>query len=84
MLKPTGQREYVLPSRGEIIDEAMLLMAAGSDTTANTLTFATYHFLRLPEVRRKVLKELFTVQKNENGRLPLKDLEALPYFVSWL
>lgn len=47
-----------LLSKGEVYAEAMLLLIAGSDTTANSLSALSYHLATHPEVQRKLQAEL--------------------------
>ena len=64
------------------MDEVTVLMFVGTDTTANMMGLGTYFILKHPEVFKKVVEELATVEKDEKGRLPYAKLEKLPYFVS--
>jgi cytochrome P450 len=58
-------------------DEAFTLIAAGHETTANTLTWAWYSISQHPEVEAALRAELKRVL---NGRPPAAaDLAALPY-----
>ena len=77
-VKETGKRPVGLQ---DLADEGASLLVAGTETSATTLAYATYYFLAFPEVRRRVLEELVTVESDENGRMALTKLEALPYFV---
>ncbi|KAI1975531.1 hypothetical protein LOZ55_004632 [Ophidiomyces ophidiicola] len=63
----------------DLADEGASVLVAGTETTATTITFATYYMLLFPEKRRKVLEEIATVERDANGRLPLVKLDALPY-----
>ena len=57
-------------------EEAMGVMAAGTATTAQSLTFMTYHLCRQPALKAKLRAEL----RNCQGRrpIPLQQLEQLP------
>lgn len=66
----------------EIADESVAMVMAGTETTATMLAYATYFFLAFPETQPRILEELGTIQKNELGRLPIQQIETLPYFVS--
>jgi cytochrome P450 len=65
----------------DLVEEAVAITSAGTDSTSNCLQYCTWHFLSKPEVRKKVLAELDTVERDKNGRLPLTKLEKLEYFV---
>lgn len=55
-------------------------MSAGTDTGAHLLQYSTWNFLtKSAAVRARILSELSTVVRDENGRLPMNQLEALPY-----
>lgn len=61
----------------QICDEAITILFAGHETTANVLTWALYLLARHPVVREKLLNELSTVLA---GRSPtIEDLGDLPY-----
>lgn len=65
----------------ELADEGISSLNAGTEPTATMLAYATYFFLRYPEVQGKIIEELETVQLDQKGRLPLQQVENLPYFV---
>ena len=65
----------------ELADEGISSLNAGTEPTATMLTYATYFFLRYPEVQDRIMEELATVQLDQKGRLPLQQVENLPYFV---
>lgn len=60
----------------QVRDEAMTLLLAGHETTANTLTWTWYELGRNPEVRAKLEAEIAA-----RGGKPIttEDLPALPY-----
>jgi cytochrome P450 len=68
----------------DLADEGASLLVAGTETTATTIAYATYYLLLHPDKRRKLLEEIATVERDDNGRLPLSKLDALPYLVSHL
>lgn len=65
----------------ELADEGISSLNAGTEPTATMLAYATYFFLRYPEVQDRIMAELATVQLDKKGRLPLQQVENLPYFV---
>lgn len=65
----------------ELADEGISSLNAGTEPTATMLAYATYFFLRYVEVQDKIMEELATVQLDHKGRLPLQQIESLPYFV---
>lgn len=61
--------------------EAVDLLFAGSDTIASTTTTGVLAILQDPQVHQKLVDELKNVQADENGELPLLELEKLDYLV---
>ena len=75
-----GQKARPLTFR-ELADESIAILNAGTEPTATMMAYATYFFLRFPEVQGRILEELESVERDEYGRLPLQKIETLPYFV---
>ncbi|KAJ1326613.1 cytochrome P450 family 628 [Microdochium nivale] len=59
-------------------DEAMILVIAGSDTTASTLACITYHLLADPKLLSRLKAELETVMPDPNELPVASKLEGLP------
>jgi cytochrome P450 len=77
MLLAARDEDGIKLSDGQVRDEAMTILVAGHETTANLLTWALYLLSRHAAVREKLLNELSTVLA---GRPPtLEDLVHLPY-----
>ncbi|RBQ68277.1 hypothetical protein FVER14953_05538 [Fusarium verticillioides] len=68
----------------QIADESVGLLMAGTETTATMLAYGTYYFMTFPEVQAKIMAELATVQRTESGRLPIQQIESLPYFTGFV
>jgi cytochrome P450 len=65
-------------SSARLAEESQNLLAAGTDSTANTLTAITYHLLSSPEKLQKLQAELRGVVPE--GSLPkFSEIENLPY-----
>lgn len=61
----------------QVRDEAMTVMLAGHETTANALAWSFYLLARHPKIRERLEQELDDVL---GGRIPqLSDLPSLPY-----
>lgn len=61
----------------QVRDEVMTLLLAGHETTANTLSWASYLLAQHPQVERRLVEELRRVL---DGRVPTADdLPSLPY-----
>ncbi|KAL3475109.1 cytochrome P450 [Aspergillus californicus] len=67
----------------EIRNDAQAFIVAGSDTTANTLTYLVWAVLRHPEVKERLVAELqaLSASEEEDGSEELSDthLRDLPY-----
>lgn len=67
----------------ELTDEGVSLLIAGLETTATTITYATYYFHKYPHVQSRIMAELNSIKLDKNGRMPIQQIEAQPYFVSF-
>ncbi|KAH6706484.1 cytochrome P450 [Leptodontidium sp. MPI-SDFR-AT-0119] len=65
-----------------LIDEARVLLGAGTDTTANTLAAITYHLLANPAILKKLRNELIAAIPDLNDTPPLAQIETLPYLTA--
>lgn len=65
-------------------DEGQILLAAGSETTAKTLTVIALHLLRSPAVLARLREELISVMPTPTSTASWVELEALPYLVRLL
>ncbi|KAJ5945624.1 cytochrome P450 [Penicillium verhagenii] len=79
LLEPNDKKGYQVPDMTELVDEAFLLLLAGSDTTAYSLACATYYLLTHEEVLLKLKAELDGVPRLEGGRLDCRNIQSLPY-----
>ncbi|KAB8235276.1 cytochrome P450 [Aspergillus alliaceus] len=64
------------------VTESIDILIAGSDTTASTLTAALQHILADKKVQSKLVRELQAVQPDEQGILPLIELEKIEYLTA--
>jgi cytochrome P450 len=81
LLQPNTQKGYQVPGMTELVDEAFLLLVAGSDTTAYTIACTTYYILTHEDVLSKLKDELKGVPRAEDGSLDCKNIQSLPYLV---
>lgn len=65
-------------------DEGLIIMSAGTDTTASVLTVASLHLLHNKALLAKLRAELQSVMPTPTSTVPFAVLEKLPYFVSGL
>lgn len=66
-----------------IYEESQALMFGGGDTTANVIKIGTFYLLKHPELGDRLKKELREGWPDLAQQPPLRDLEALPYLVSF-
>ncbi|KAH7333290.1 cytochrome P450 [Rhexocercosporidium sp. MPI-PUGE-AT-0058] len=69
--------EEKTPSR--LAGEALVVIGAGTETTAWNLTIAFYYLLSLPKILLKLKAELRDAIPDPDGAVPLVTLEHLPY-----
>ncbi|CZT16509.1 uncharacterized protein RCC_02350 [Ramularia collo-cygni] len=66
-----------------IKSEGMVLVGAGTETTARTLATAIYHILATDAVHKRVLGEVRTVMPSSESPLPsVAQLQQLPYLTA--
>ncbi|KXN82241.1 Trichodiene oxygenase [Leucoagaricus sp. SymC.cos] len=70
------------PSRQSLLDEGSVLVAAGSDTVANTCAIGIFHVLRLPDVHSKLVKEIMEAWPEREFHTGVQTLEKLPYLTA--
>lgn len=72
------------PQRSTIgfVDEAFALVFGGTDTTVTTMTFAIWCILKNPDIEKKLLDELNTVEMNSDGLMEYPGLINLPYLTA--
>lgn len=68
-------------SETRLIEEGIVIIGAGSHTTAWALTVSTFHILSNPAILQN-LKEEFQTNKNDGQNLTLQQLEKLPYLTA--
>ncbi|KAK3381046.1 cytochrome P450 monooxygenase [Podospora didyma] len=79
-----GREDKVRPlTREEIIENARIVVLAGSETTATTLSGVTYYLAKLPEIQRKVAKEVRSAFKSES-EININGVQNLTYMIAVL
>ncbi|PSR71633.1 hypothetical protein PHLCEN_2v12486 [Hermanssonia centrifuga] len=63
----------------QLIDEATLLVFAGTDTASNTLTLGTVHVVHNRDIYAKLKQELLEIWPTLEDRPTYEELEKLPY-----
>ncbi|KAJ5713013.1 Benzoate 4-monooxygenase cytochrome P450 [Penicillium malachiteum] len=62
-----------------LVDEAALLLGAGTETTARSLAVSMFHVINNKEIGRKLREELKTVLEKPTSKASWTDLEQLSY-----
>lgn len=65
-----------------LLDEAIVLVGAGTDTTANTLAALTYHILANPDILKKLKTELAEAIPDVETLPESTRIETLPYLTA--
>ena len=65
-----------------MIDEARILLGAGTDTTASTLAAITYHLLENPSIIKRLREELIEAMPDPKIMPISTQIEALPYLTA--
>ncbi|EGO03038.1 hypothetical protein SERLA73DRAFT_176551 [Serpula lacrymans var. lacrymans S7.3] len=71
-------------SRSSLLQEALTLLLAGSDTLGNTLTVGTFRVLNDEVVHAKLVEELQNAWPNKDAIVQFTTLEKLPYLTAVL
>jgi cytochrome P450 len=69
-------------STARLVDEAIIFLGAGTDTTAQTMVAITYHLLSNPEILGKLKAELAQAIPDVESLPESSKLEALPYLTA--
>lgn len=62
-------------------DESALLLGAGTETTARSITVSMFYLIQHKDIMKKLRAELKTVLKTPRSKASWSDLEKLPYLV---
>lgn len=81
-LNPDTEKGKARPTIDELSADTLLLLLAGTDTTAHTLTIATYNVLQNPSILTKLQAELWEAMPRKDLMLGSAELEKLPYLRS--
>jgi cytochrome P450 len=81
LLSPEANKGRPLPSRRSLLDEAGILLGAGSDSTGVTLMVTAHYVLQNPQVRQRLEAELREAWPVLEEIPRYEVLEKLPYLV---
>ncbi|KAI0315342.1 cytochrome P450 [Amylostereum chailletii] len=77
---PKGQSE--IPSKKSLMEEALNLTVAGSDTVGTAATVGSVYILSDPAALAKLVAELEDAWPDKDSPMPLETLEKLPYLTA--
>ena len=81
LLHPSVIHYYDLQSTQYLLDEALSLLQAGSDTVGNTCTVGTFYVLNDKLVLSNLFEELQSIWPDQDENVELASLQTLPYLV---
>ena len=79
VFEPDAGKRQIRPTIDELSADSLLLLLAGTDTTAHVLTITTYNVLKEPRIMRKLQAELREAIPRKDSWVPCAELENLPY-----
>ncbi|KAF9065816.1 cytochrome P450 [Rhodocollybia butyracea] len=81
LLEPKDQERL---SQASLMDEAFVLVSAGSDTVGNACNIGTFYALKYPSIYLKLKKELEEVWLDKDRSISFTVLEKLPYLTAFI
>ena len=79
IFEPDAGKGQIRPTIDELSADSLLLLLAGTDTTAHALTITTYNVLKDPKIMRKLQAELREAIPRKDSWAACAELENLPY-----
>ncbi|OOQ91423.1 Tryprostatin B 6-hydroxylase [Penicillium brasilianum] len=79
LVAPLNGRDPTNDERNMLMGDAMLIITAGSDTTATSLTSIVYELARHPEEVEQLRAELGPIQVDKTGEYHHDDIAKLPH-----
>jgi cytochrome P450 len=78
LLDPAAQKGLPVPNQQSLLDEAQILMFAGSDTVSNVLMIGFFHLLQRPSIQKRLRDELLASWPELHNAPTFETLETLP------
>jgi cytochrome P450 len=82
LLNPEANKGHSTPTAVHLRHEAQLLFSAGSHTVGTTLMIGSYHLLRNPDAKQRLVDEVRTAWPVIDQPPPYEVLEKLPFLAS--
>jgi len=76
MLSPDSSKGQVTPSERDMVADGCLMIAAGTDTTANALGLAIWHITGNPRIHERLVKELTAAMPGRDDAVDSTALEG--------
>lgn len=84
LLTPRPEKgQPTIPSKKALWEEAVNLIAAGSDSITGVMTFGVFYVLHNPAVRERLTEELKTAWPDLETTMCYEAMEKMPYLVSF-
>ena len=74
-----AEKQGLQLAKEHLVSEAIVMIVAGTDTTATSLAITLHHLVKLPAVYRKLQEEVRTVVPTLDSRPSVEELDALPF-----
>ena len=66
-------------SEFEIVSTALVILIAGYDTTANTLSYVCYELAKNPEIQERLREEVDDIIDDDCKNIKYEQLQKMPY-----
>lgn len=76
MLNPDAEKGQVTPPKSDMVAEGCLMIAAGTDTTANALGIILFHVTQNPQIEARLVEELKTAMPGRDVMVESARLEG--------
>ncbi|KAL8658077.1 MAG: hypothetical protein Q9202_007630 [Teloschistes flavicans] len=84
LLDPNAARGHSIPNAYDLNEEALTLLTAGNDTTANSMIIGAYLICTHPLVLERLVAELDTAFPAGEGSITFEKAKQLPYLTAVL
>lgn len=81
LLDSSAVRDHVVPNTTELNEEALMLLTAGNDTTANAIIFGIYYICRHLNVQQRLATELQAQFPDIKQKIDYEGVKKLTYLV---
>lgn len=75
----SAEKKSIKLGKEHMIAEGIVMIVAGTDTTAASLAVTLHHLLQRPELYRRLQAEVRTVIPTRDSKPAFSDLDSLPF-----